>query len=236
MYKQYKMPFRYDKHHNISFSVERERDYFIYRRECVEEKLEKVLAMSTGEIIVNPIEPLTKPKEITPYFMVKLDRSLMVEPKGTKTIFLTFPIEIGVYISSRKDFKRLDSFSLSKPKYTLYGDPRQGLRCKYWNSDIYPRVPDTDPFQEGIMELKLSNNRTNWAEITHAVFNAYGMKIYYDNQKVAMKAQMRIEGASLAETTFSDSPLESGMKKSLEIYMVRKLSVATTKFIMELGL
>ena len=51
-----------------------------------------------------------------------------------------------------------------------------------------------------------------------------------------MKAKMRIEGASLAETEFIDSPLESGMKKSLEIYMVRKLSLATTKFIMELGL
>ena len=143
---------------------------------------------------------------------------------------------MGVFISSRQDFKRLDSFSLAKPKYTLYGDPRHGLICKYWKSDIYPKVPVTDPFQEGIMELKVSNDRSNWVEITQAVFNAYGMKIYYDDQKVTMKAQMRIEGASVAETEFIDSPLESGMKKSLESYMARKLTLGTEKFVMELGL
>ena len=236
MYQRYKIPFKFDEHKDISLSVDKEGDYFIYRRECLEEKREKALAINKGEIIINPIEPLTKPKELTPYFMIKLERGLMVEPKATKIIFLTFPIEIGVYISSGKDFTRFDTFSLAKAKYTLYGDPRQGLICKYWNSDIYPVVPVTDPLQEGIIELKVSNNRANWVEITQAVFNAYGMKIYYDNKKVAMKARMRIEGPSLAETEFIDSPLQSGMKKSLEIFMVKKLSLATAKFVMELGL
>lgn len=236
MYQQYKIPFKFDEHKDISFSVEKEGDYFIYRRECLEERFEKVLAMSTGDIIINPIEPLTKPKEITPYFMIKLERGLMVEPKVTKTIFLSFPIEIGVYISSNKNIRHLDSFSLVKSKYTLYGDPRHGLICKYWNSDIYASMPIADPFQEGIMELKVSNNYTKWVEITQAVFNAYGMKIYYDNQKVSMRAKMKIGGTSLAETEFIDSPIESGMKKSLEIYMVKKLLLPTSSFIMELGL
>ncbi|MFC1819805.1 DUF432 domain-containing protein [Thermodesulfobacteriota bacterium] len=151
-------------------------------------------------------------------------------------MFLTFPIEIGIYISSGKDFKRLDSFSLAKPKYTLYGDPWQGLICKHWNSDIFPVAPVADLFQKGIIELKISNNHTSWVEINHVVFNAFGMKIYYDNQKVSMKAKMKITGKGLAETEFIDSPLESGMKKSLEIYVVKKLSLATPKFVMELGL
>jgi hypothetical protein len=236
MYQEYKIPFKFDAHKDISFSVDKEEDFFIYRRECLDEKLEKTLAINKGEIIINPIEPLTKPKELTPYFMIKLDQGLIIEPKETKILFLTFPIEIGVFISSRQGFNHLDSFSLAKHKYTLYGDPRQGLICKYWKSNIYPEVPVTDPFQEGIMELKVSNDRSNWVEITQAVFNAYGMKIYYDDQKVAMKAQMRVEGVSLAETEFIDSPLESGMKKSLESFMARKLTIGTEKSVMELGL
>lgn len=236
MYQRYKIPFKYDEHKDLTLSVEKEGEQFIYRRQCRDEEIEKILAMDKGELIVNPIEPLTKPKELTPYFLIMLDRSLMVEPRATKTIFLTFPIEVGVYIFSKEEFKSLDSFTFVKPKFTLYGDPRQGVICKYWRSDVSLSIPNTDPFKEGIMELKVTNNYTNWVEITQAVFNAYGMKIYYDDHKVSMKARMRIAGPSIAETEFIDSPIESGMKKSLEIYMVRKLSLATTTFQMELGI
>ena len=74
--------------------------------------------MDKGELIVNPIEPLTKPKELTPYLLIKLDRNLMVEPRATKIVFLTFPIEVGVYIFSKEEFKNLDSFTSLKPKFT----------------------------------------------------------------------------------------------------------------------
>jgi len=74
--------------------------------------------MDKGELIVNPIEPLTKPKELTPYLLIKLDRNLMVEPRATKIVFLTFTIEVGVYIFSEEEFKNLDSFTSLKPKFT----------------------------------------------------------------------------------------------------------------------
>jgi hypothetical protein len=44
-----------------------------------------------------------------------------------------------------------------------------------------------------------------------------------------------VKGKS-AETDFFDSPLEKGMKKSLELYTGRKLAVTTTKFVMGVGL
>ena len=122
MYQRYKIPFKYDEHKDLTLSVEKEGEQFIYRRQCRDEEIEKILAMDKGELIVNPIEPLTKPKELTPYFLIMLDRSLMVEPRATKTIFLTFPIEVGVYIFSKEEFKSLDSYTFVKPKFTLYGD------------------------------------------------------------------------------------------------------------------
>ena len=236
MYQRYQIPFKYDKHKDLTFSVEKEGEQFIYRRQCRDEEIEKILAMDQGEIIVNPIEPLTKPKELTPYFLIKLDRNLMIEPRATKTIFLTFPIEIGVYIFSKEEFKSLDSFTFVKPKFTLYGDPRQGVICKYWKSDVYLSIPNTDPFQEGIMKLKIINNHTDWVEITKAVFNAYGMKIYYNDRMVSMKAVMRIRSGAIADTDFRDSPIEEGMTNALEIYTARRLSITSQEFVMEFGL
>ena len=51
-----------------------------------------------------------------------------------------------------------------------------------------------------------------------------------------MKARMRIVREGLAETDFIDAPLDSDMKKSFEVYLLRKLSITNTKYIMELGL
>lgn len=236
MYRQYEVPFKCEETEGISVSVGKEGDHLIYRRECLEERVEKILAMERGKVNINPVEPLTTPKEITPYFLVEFERAMMVEPGATKTLFVRFPIEMGVYVFANEKFERLDTFSLVKQKFTLYGDPRQGIICKYWKTDVYVSAPEADPFHEGIMELKLVNNQSDWIQVTQAVFNAYGMKIYYDNDRVSMKAQMEIGGAGIAETEFIDSPLEPGMKKALEVYRAGKLSMATTKFTMELGL
>ena len=47
---------------------------------------------------------------------------------------------------------------------------------------------------------------------------------------------MKIVGEEIAETDFIDSPLISGMKKSLELYNTRKVSIIGPKFVMEGGL
>ena len=151
-------------------------------------------------------------------------------------IFLKFPIEVGVYISEKGTHHLLDVFTLTNPKFTVYGDPSNGFLCKYWKSDFYNTMPLGDAIREGILELSISNTRTDWAEVTKAVFNAYGMKIYYSDSMVSMRAGMKIKGADIAETEFENSPLEAGMNDAIEIYTTRKLSVTSTKFAMEFGL
>lgn len=234
MYGAYSFPASIETE-NISISVEKEENRFLYRREFQEEKVEKILAADSGQLIVNPVEPLNKPVEVTSFMQIEFDKTIVVEPKSSKKIYLTFPIEIGVFASSKRDVEILDVFTLVRQKYTLYGEPSDGVICRYWKSDIYSKMPETDRLREGVMELTLRNEVGEWVEVGRAVFNAVGMKIYY-NDIVSMKANMELNSKTMAETDFMDSPLVSGMKKSVELYTTRKVPIVGKKMIMGWGL
>ena len=220
----------------ISLSVERTVGGLLYKRECMDEEVENFLLSSNSKILINPVEPLNKPKELTPFLLIEFERSIFVEPAAKRKIFIKFPVEIGVFISGKKRFQILDVITLARQKFTLYGDVRSGVICKYWKSEVYSTIPDTKPIHEGVMELNMTNTTAKWVEVEKAVFNAYGMKIYYNDDMVAMMANMKIMSEGIAETDFINSPIEKGMKKSLEIYAARKIPVITTKFLMEEGI
>lgn len=224
------------KQDRIDLSVLQKDSHYFYERNCLDDTVKKMIIAKQGKILINPVEPLNKPKMLTSNLFIGLENALIIEPKTTKKIFLTFPIEVGVYITAGENFQILDIFTLTKQKFILYGDPRNGVLCKYWKSSIYSEIPSANPIQEGILELHISNPNPHWAEITKTIFNAYGMKIYYDKHIVSMKANIKLRNVDLAETDFEDKPIEKKMKKSLEIYSARKLSVTSTKFIMEYGL
>jgi hypothetical protein len=235
MFDCYDIPFELEKE-GIALSLEKEGESFIYRSACAGARLEKIILARTGKVFINPIEPLNTPKELTSNLLIDFEKTLLIEPEATKKIFITYPIEIGVFISTETAVEVLDIFTLVRQKLTLYGDPRSGVICKYWRSKIYSSAPSVNPLHEGIVELSIKNTTEEWVKVTKAIFNAYGMKIYYRDDLVAMKASMKILPGNLAETDFVDAPLKPGMKKSVELYTARKLVVKTTKFIMEAGL
>ncbi|KYC48093.1 MAG: hypothetical protein AMQ74_01633 [Candidatus Methanofastidiosum methylothiophilum] len=239
MYGYYKSPLtplRISKE-CIQLSVEKEGKNLHYIRKCLDKSIEKILLSKDCGIIINPIEPLNTPKYITPYLLIEFEKAVFVEPKGTVNIFLTFPIEIGVFIYGRKGYDILDIFTLAKNKFTLYGDPRNGIVCKYYKSDIYTSIPnEKDPMIEGIMRLKLINSTENWAEINKAVFDAREMKVYFDENLVSTKANMKLLSLKSAETEFVSSGIKKGMKSSIEVLHPGRLPVTTKKYLMEDGL
>ena len=235
MYGEYNIPASIEKE-GLHITIERDGNSFFYRRDCLDERAEKRLLASDGKVLLNPVEPLNKPKVLTPHLLVAFDKTLAVEPRMCEKIFITFPIEIGVYISTIKELHLIDVFTFTRPKFTVYGDPRNGVLCKYWQSGIHSLMPSTDPFHQGFMELSISNTMSDWIEVTKSVFNANGMKIYYNDRMVTMKAEMKLRAGNIAETEFADAPLENGMMNSLEIYTARRLAVTSPKFIMEYGL
>lgn len=242
MFGDYDLPLRFVED-GFSLSVERmEEVLLLYRRECGDEKAEKILPVSTEKILINPIEPLNKPKKLTSNLLIEFETTLVVEPGATQQIYVKYPLEIGVFISGKANdnFKIFDIFTLMKPKFTLYGDPSTGVLCKYCKSAVYSSIPSVNHIHEGVLELSITNTSTEWVEVTKAVFNACGMNMYYNDYLVAMKANMNIQKKELAETEFSDCPLETGMKKSLNLYavtqIVKNVAITPTKFVMEEGI
>jgi len=236
MYGYHAIPLRLEEE-GIALSLEQEGESWLYRAASPAGELEKVLLARAEKVLINPVEPLHKPKELTSSLLIEFERNLLVEPGATRTIFVTFPVEIGVFVIGEGSGQEiLDVLSLGMQKFTLYGDPRTGVICKYWLSPVSSALQPVNPLREGVMELTLINSTTEWAEVTKAVFNAYRMKLYYSDSLVSMRASMKLMPRRLAETDFMDAPLVPGMTKSLELYPVRKLQVVPMKFVMEAGL
>ncbi|MDY6864512.1 MAG: DUF432 domain-containing protein [Halobacteriota archaeon] len=221
----------------LSISVIRDNKNLIYNRTSPDGGIEKVILSENERLILNPIEPLNTPKELTPNLLIEFEKEVIIGPEAKRKIYLKFPIEIGVFLSlNKKNYEIIDITTLSKMKYTLYGSVAKGMICKYWKSDIYASIPSTNQVYEGVMELNIENKTTYWVNVTKVIFNAYSMKIYYDDNMVSMKGNMEIIAPHIAETSIINSPIKKGMNKSIEYFTTRKIPVVMTKFVMEAGL
>jgi len=235
MYDSYDLPVNISRE-GLALEVAKEGGRVVYRRECLGSKHEKILLVSGGDVVFNPSEPLNLPDAITPYLLIKMDKTLTAPPNTSESVFLTFPLETAAYMIHKKNTHLMDVFSKAPHKFTLYGEPNNGVICKRWASGVFSDIPEAEPLLEGVIKLRIKNETSNWLEVNKVVFNAYGMKIYYNDARVGMKANMTLRGGEVAETEFEDSPIEKGMKKALEMYKVKKMSVTSTKFLMEMGI
>ncbi|MDI9394112.1 MAG: DUF432 domain-containing protein [Euryarchaeota archaeon] len=230
----------------IFISVERTGDKWTYRRTSGKDEVEKLILGDGKRIIINPVEPLNTPKEITPNLLIEFEKTLLLAGGEKEQIFLTFPIEIGIFISDvgDKNPQLIDVLSLARQKFTLYGEVSNGVVCKHWKSKIYSASPSLNPLQEGILELTLRNTSSDWASISKAVFSAYGMKLYYDGD-VYMKARVDILSRNTAETGFEIQSINGEMgylvkdkkirKEAFGVYGLRMLGLVPLKFYMEWG-
>ncbi len=236
MYGTYDIPISLQSE-GISLSIERRDDAVVYRRQLGDEKAEKLLlGGGSGSIVINPVEPLNLPRDLTPYLYLDFQSTVALGPKMSSTVFVTFPVEIGVFLQERGEVEILDIFTLARQKYTLYGDPRNGLLCRYWSTPVGTTAPSAGRLHEGVMELKLANGTGSWVEVNKAVFSGYGMKLFYNDDLVGMRAEMEVTGATTAQTDCRDMPLKKHMMKSLELYTARKLVVLFPKFAMTDGI
>ena len=224
------------KDREVIISIKKTNQNFIYKRKYNDEEVETILLTNSKKILINPVEPVNKPKELTPYILIEFEKPILIEPKIQKKVYLKFPIEIGVFIGDRKDYKVIDIFTFSEHKYTLYGEVRDGVICKYWKSDVYSKIPLIDPLKEGVIGLDISNPTSKWIELTKVVFNTYGMKLYYNKDLTTIKTTMKLISVIVAETNTIDEPLKDGMKQAVELYTALKTQIIQKKFVMEGGL
>ncbi|WP_406657791.1 DUF432 domain-containing protein [Methanolobus sp. ZRKC2] len=236
MFSKYSPPFKIETE-NVTISVEKENGNLVYKRVLNGDATEKILLHNDSEFLINPIEPVNIPKKISSFLLIDLKRPVMIAPNDKQKVHLKFPVEIGVFVSRKEgEYKPIDVLTLSSSKFTLYGNPSHGMICKYWESDVYSSYPHPDILYEGNIELDIVNDTNRWIEVTKAVFNAYGMKIYYGSDRISMRAVMKIISKSLAETDFLTYPVTPGLSRSMELFTSRKIRLNGTKSIMEFGL
>ncbi len=237
MYGPYTIPFTID-HDRFSLQLGTQAKAGAavdYRRTLDEEEVEKQLVMDTDQLTIEPVEPVNLPKEITPHLCIEFEHPIMLGPRGRQRVYLTVPIEIGILARQNAVLEDIDCFSLSKIKYTLYGEIQSGVLCRHWASPVYCDRPSPDPLYEGVLALDIVNRAQRWCELTQAVFEAGGMRLYYSKKIVTMRAKMRLLSDILAETEFYDQPLIKGMTKATELYTAKRIPGIATKFVMESG-
>jgi len=218
---------------DILVETERNGGLLTYRRRCEGQTFERLLVSKTGEIVINPVEPVNLPKEITNFLQIEFT-PMVFEPGASQTVYLKFPVEIGVFLEAARDIDVLDVFGLGTQKYTLYGSPTGGVVARWYRSAVYTEVPAVECLSEGVMELSIHNASHEWVEISCAVFDSTDMKIYYSDF-VATTAAMKVISTTLAETDFIDAPLRPGMVKSVELHVARKIPVINRGYLMEWG-
>ena len=233
MFGRYRGTFRRESG-EILVEVEEDEGLLTYRRRCGEDKFERILVAGMAEVIINPVEPVNLPKGITNFLMIEFP-PVMIEPGATRTVYLKFPVEFGVFVESARDIEAVDIFAPTTQKYTLYGTPTRGLIARWYGSEVYTEFPEVDLHREGVMEFTITNTYREWVEVSRAVFESVDMKIYYGDF-VASTATMRVVGPNIAETDFIDAPPRPGMVKSIELYTARKISALSRGYLMEWGL
>ncbi len=205
-----------------------------YRRNAWGESVEKIIHAESGRLVVCPVEPVNLPKEgISQHLLIELEKPFIIEPKVSTSIYLHFPIEIGVFLVNKRDVERIDLFSNVRKKYTLYGPPEKGVICRWWKSRVYDSEEKAEKLMEGIIKLDIENDYTEWVELKKIVFGAIQMKIFYGDYAY-MHARMKITGKSVAEVSFVDYKPKK-MKRAIDIYLAKGMKKLEKKFIMEWG-
>jgi hypothetical protein len=220
------------KEDDVEITVEGKGKRKRYFRRVGKDEIEKVIYAKGGNLVICPVEPVNLPQEgVAEHLLIELNKNLIIESGVTDTIYVKFPIEIGVFLVDTRDVERIDLFTKTKSKYILYGPPETGIICKWWKSDIFDDKPSVQKLSEGILKVEIANKYYEWVELTKMVFRAYDMKVFYDDFAY-IKARLTILNKSIGETTFSTRrPKE--MTESLDIYLSKGVQKLEKKFTME---
>ncbi|HEX5358764.1 MAG TPA: DUF432 domain-containing protein, partial [Candidatus Nitrosotalea sp.] len=111
------------------------KDKFHYKRmnsNCV---VEKIITIRTDDLEMEfvPTHPLYTPSYKTDYMFLRFMQPIFVSRNSVTDIFVSVPIEIGLYFTGNAIREPFDVFSCEPAysRYALYGDPDQGTICKY---------------------------------------------------------------------------------------------------------
>jgi len=226
--------FCYDSE-EVSIRIDPSDCFYQYFRKSGDAEIRKVISGGSRKIVINPVEPVNLPREVTRFLEVHFT-PVAIEPDSSETVFITFPVEIGVFLESKGDFDVLDIFTLTRPKYSLYGPPEKGVITRYHESAVSGTIPEVDRLKEGVIALSISNASRNWVEVSRAVFDCSALFLYYGDC-VSLVARMNLLSRDIADVRSEDRPISDGMKPSVLVIKARKTLIPDKiPFMMEFGM
>lgn len=228
MYREFEPPFELP---DIGVEVlECSKNTWLYRRHS-DAKTERVVH-GRPSFLLNPIEPLQVPKPLARNLMIHLEKPITIAPQSKTLLYLTFPIEVGVFLVRDSNHKRIDEFSLCSPKYTFIGKTNDGILCRFHSSEVFFEIPTLDQ-SLGLLRLEVVNYVNHWSTINRVLFKAHGMKIYFAKNLASMSASMRIIDRDKAEIECLTSTFIPDSTPAIEVFPIKRLSTHTRKSIME---
>ncbi len=144
--------------------------------------VEKIIVSDQSlKLGIIPLAPVYTPEPLATHLMLKLMAPIIIEPKSRASIYLTMPIEIGFVILDVKPHI-IDTFSLTRQLYAIYGTPDNGVLCRYHLSKPYIEMPDVNPLEEAIVRVHIANYTDSISNINRMVFPAKGVDLYYSDK------------------------------------------------------
>jgi hypothetical protein len=220
VFGEFSPPYRFERD-GLSLSLEMLEGHYQYRRDLAGNRVEKAISVGLSRLLVHPVEPFHTGPETAGHLELEFP-PLILEAGATETIFLTFPIEVGVFVEGIRETEILDVFSVNRPKYSLYGTPRRGVITRFARSGRHRELPAVDMAGEGVLKLTIRNMLSEWAKVSRVVMDSPEMHLY-SSDFAGLVATMRITGREAAEVTGVDRPLKGGMSRAHDLFTARRI-------------
>jgi hypothetical protein len=186
------------------------------------------------KIYVQPSEPFAQGLDTT-FLLLKLREPLHLLPESSLNGYVSFPLSLSLFVSDKEDkIHHIDTFSILKPKLALYGNPHNGIICRYWETSFSSEIPDEKLFSTGILELNINNPTSSKVEVSQLVLNFSYMEIYFKPTTCKTSARVKIISDKFAETEFITPSGLDGYEKSIDLIPTKILT--SSKYLMEFGL
>ncbi|MDD1666989.1 MAG: DUF432 domain-containing protein [Methanomicrobiales archaeon] len=220
MFGEFPPPYSFGKD-DLSLSVEMKEGHYQYRRDLAGERVEKAISAGMNRLLVHPVEPFYTGTETAGHLEIEFP-ALIIEPGATETVFLTFPVEVGVFVEGLRDTEIIDAFSLGRPKFSLYGTTRRGVITRFGRSDRHREIPAVDEARDGVLRLTVRNQLAEWTKVSRVVLDSKEMHLY-SSEFAGLVAMMRIHARGVADVTGLDRPLQSGMTRAHDFFTARRI-------------
>ena len=185
-------------------------DKFHYKRINSSDVVEKIISVRTPNLEMEfiPTHPLYTPSYKTDYMFLRLVQPIFVSRNSVTDIFVSIPIENGLFFTGNEIREPFDVFSCEPAysRYALYGDPDQGTLCKYAKVMINTQEDKFDQYIRGRLKITIDNELDTGISLGKIVFPIQDHDIYYnqidaafDDLKINVKDRLGVKVVDIVQ-------------------------------------